>query len=257
MSKAKDIWQGYAVKDAYFAVSTFDKFRSSNIDDAAKAEFFESGRVHVDELWNEFERSSNTELSPKRVLDYGCGVGRILLPMARKCEQATGVDISSAMLDETRRNAQAMRVEGVRLQTADEFFAADADTYDLVHSYIVLQHIDPAIGYQIIDKMLERLEPGGFGMLHVTFTDPSSAFQRFRFKVYRDVPGVHRLMNLVRGIKERLMPMYEYDRDRVLATLREQGCEIATVKETDHGFLGGMIFFRKKANEAAAERSKN
>lgn len=248
MSKAKDIWEDYGVNDAYFAVSTFDKFRSSNIDDKARAEFFDSGHIHVDEIWGELERSFDTQVHSKRAVDYGCGVGRILLPMAGRCEQATGVDISSAMLDETRRNADAMGVDGVRLQTVDEFCAADDDTYDLVHSYIVLQHINPAIGYRIIRTLLERLEPGGFGMLHVTFTDPSSAFQRLRFKIYRDVPGIHRLMNMVRGIKERLMPMYEYDRDRVLELLAVHGCEVSSIKDTDHGFMGGMIFFRKRAD---------
>jgi 2-polyprenyl-3-methyl-5-hydroxy-6-metoxy-1,4-benzoquinol methylase len=245
MSKHKDIWEDYAVNDAYFAVSTFDKFRSSNIDEDAKAEFFETGRVHLDEVWNELRRAYGTEIRPKRALDYGCGVGRLLLPMANKSETVVGVDISSAMLDETRRNAEALKLDNVNLQTADEFLADDNCTYDLVHSYIVLQHVDPAIGYQIINKLLERLEPGGFGMLHMTFKDPSSAFQQYRFKIYRDVPGVHRLMNLVRGIKERLMPMYEYDRERVLTLLADHECEVSAIKETDHGFLGGMIFFKK------------
>ena len=84
--------------------------------------------------------------------------------------------------------------------------------------------------------------------LHVTFKDPSSSFQRLRFKIYRDVPGIHRFMNIVRGIKERLMPMYEYDRERLMAMLSEHGCEVSSIKETDHGYLGGMIFFRKAAD---------
>ncbi|MEO7538436.1 MAG: methyltransferase domain-containing protein [Pyrinomonadaceae bacterium] len=248
MSKAKDIWEDYAANDAYFAVSTFDKFRSSNIDDVAKAEFFETGHQHVDEVWSELETAFGVELRPKRAIDYGCGVGRILLPLAKKCDLATGVDISSAMLKETRCNAAAMATENIRLQSAEEFFAADADTYDLVHSYIVLQHIDPSIGYRIIGKMLTRLVPGGFGMLHVTFKDPSSSFQRFRFKIYRDVPCIHRFMNIVRGIKERLMPMYEYDRERVMDILGQHSCEMKYVRETDHGFLGAMMFFRKATN---------
>ena len=245
MSKHKDIWEEYGVNDAYFAVSTFDKFRSSNIDESAKAEFFDTGRVHIDEVWTELESAFGNQIHTKRAIDYGCGVGRLLLPMAAKSDSVTGVDISSAMLDETRRNAEAMGRSNVTLQTADEFMVADEDTYDLVHSYIVLQHISPVLGYQIIDKLVRRLEPGGFGMLHVTFKDPSSSFQQFRFKIYRDVPGVHRLMNLVRGIKERLMPMYEYDREKVLAILSDHGCEVSAIRDTDHGFLGGMIFFRK------------
>jgi 2-polyprenyl-3-methyl-5-hydroxy-6-metoxy-1,4-benzoquinol methylase len=250
MSKHKDIWEDYAVNDAYFAVSTFDKFRSKNIDEKAKAEFFDSGRVHVDEIWSELENAFDTKIYPKRAIDYGCGVGRILLPMAERCEKVTGVDISPSMMAETMRNAEAKGLQNVQVQSADEFMMTDSDTYDFLHSYIVLQHIDPSIGYAIIRKLVERLAPEGFGMLHVTFKDPASSFQRFRFKIYRDVPGVHRMMNLVRGIKERLMPMYEYDRAKIMQILDENGCEVNKIAKTDHGFLGGMIFFRKGADSS-------
>jgi hypothetical protein len=151
------------------------------------------------------------------------------------------------MIAETLRNAEAKNLQNVMVQSADDFMTADSDSYDLVHSYIVLQHINPAVGYTIIRKLVERLEPGGVGMLHVTLKDPSSSFQKFRFKIYRDVPGIHRLMNMVRGIKERLMPMYEYDRKKVVQILIESDCEVNKVVETDHGFLGCMFYFRKEA----------
>jgi len=248
MSKTKDIWEDYAETEAYFAVSTHDKFRSSNIDDDAKAEFFESGQQHIDEIWADLERNFNIEIKPTIALDYGCGVGRLALPLAERCANVIGVDISATMLMETKRNAEERGFKNIRVQNADEFWDAEADTYDFVHSYIVLQHIKPVIGYQIVEKIVGRLKNGGCGMLHFTFADGSSAFRRLRFRIYRDVPGVHGFLNWIRGKRERLMPMYEYDRERVLQILHKSGCCEMFFRETVHGFLGAMIFFRKSSD---------
>jgi 2-polyprenyl-3-methyl-5-hydroxy-6-metoxy-1,4-benzoquinol methylase len=249
MSNGKETWEDFGATDAYYAVATYEKFRSSKIDAAAKAEFFATGREHLDEVWLEFERLFGEVERPHRALDYGCGVGRILLPMAERCGSVVGVDISTAMLAEARKNADEGSIANVELQEAAEFIAADGDRYDLVHTYIVMQHIEPQIGYEIIRKLVERLVPGGLGMIHVTFRDSSPPFTRLRFRIYRDVPGVHKLLNKLRGRTERFMPMYEYDRNKVLEILKTNGCEPAFEKPTDHGFAGAMFFFRKQVSD--------
>jgi SAM-dependent methyltransferase len=246
MGRAKETWEDLAANDAYFAVSTFDKFRSANIDAAAKEDFFQSGRDHVERIWNEIENGFQLKLKPRRALDYGCGVGRVLLALAEKCETVVGVDISPTMLDKTRKNCKDSGITNFELQDATNFAAADAETYDLVHSYIVLQHIDPKIGNDLMRKMIERLEPGGVGMLHVTYFDPSPLGQRLRFRIYRDVPMVHMVLNLIRGKKEPVMPMYEYDLGLIFRMLRENGCNSSFVRFSDHGWFGESIFFRKE-----------
>lgn len=245
MDRAKQIWEDLAKDDAYFAVSTHDKFRGSNIDAAAKKEFFESGVRHLDEIWGVFEREFGAKLRPKSALDYGCGVGRILLPLAKKCESVTGVDISPTMLDEARLNLDAKRIDNTSLMSADDFMASDAQRFDFVHSYIVLQHIAPDVGYHIIRTMLERLGAGGFGMIHVTYANTATGFRRLRSWLYRDFPAIHVWLNRLRGRTESPMPMYEYDRDRIISILQENGCSQMSVRATDHGFLGELIYFAK------------
>lgn len=245
MSRAKDTWEDLAVNDAYFAVATFDKFRASNLDAEAKEDFFQSGRDHVELIWNEIESGFGVDLKPRRALDYGCGVGRILIPLAERCEAVIGVDISPTMLEEARKNCAERNVTNAELQTADDFAVAETETYDLVHSYIVLQHIDPKIGNDLIRKMIERLEPGGVGMLHVTYFDPSPIGRKLRFRIYRDVPFVHKILNVIRGKKEPLMPMYEYDLGLIYKMLRENECGTNFVRFSDHGWFGELIFFRK------------
>src|SRR5258708_1245707 len=116
MDRAKQIWENLGQNDPYFAVSTFDDFRRGRLDDAAKEKFFQSGREHVGWLWSEIERGFGISFSPGRSLDYGCGVGRVLIPLAEKSRSVVGVDISQAMLEEARKNCSEHDVANAEFQ---------------------------------------------------------------------------------------------------------------------------------------------
>ena len=245
MDRAKQIWEDLGEKDAYFAVAAYEEFREGNLDDEAKEKFFQTGKDHVEELWREIERNFEITFTPGRSLDYGCGVGRVLMPLTEKSDSVVGVDISRAMLNEAGKNCSERDLQNVELRDSAEFMNAESEKYDFVHSFIVLQHIAPKLGNEIIRKMAERLTTGGVGMVHVTFFDKTPTFRGFRAKVYRDVPFVHRFISVIRGKDGRFMPMHEYDLNAVFQILNENGCNDLFVRFSDHGFLGVMIFFRK------------
>lgn len=245
MSKNKAVWEKLGETDPYFAVATHDEFRQANIDADARASFFESGKEHLEEVWAVLEDTAGTDVKPKLAVDYGCGVGRILLPLAERCKQVVGVDISGPMLEEAQRNAAAAGLTNVTLQTSDEF-AADRTSCDFVHSFIVIQHIPPRIGYEIVSRLVERLAPGGYGMIHVVYKDKAGVFRRLRSRLYRDLPGFYRLASILRRRDTPLMPMYEYDLDRARTIFGANSCEILREVETDHGFLGKMLYIRKE-----------
>lgn len=56
---------------------------------------------------------------PALVLDIGCGSGRLALPLAARGHLVTGVDASSTMLEEARRQAQA---QGMQMTFVDADF---------------------------------------------------------------------------------------------------------------------------------------
>lgn len=245
MDDRKQLWEEIGTSEAYWAVATHDKFRAENLNSELKEDFLESGREHIEEVWQTFRELLSRYLRPERAIDYGCGVGRLVIPLAKHSEQAIGVDISSAMLMEAKQNAEAAGCSNIELQTVDEFICDEAAEYDLVHTYIVLQHIDPAIGYSVIERLLERLKGGGYAMIHTTFKDTSPFFGRMRARVYRDVPGVHRALNLIRGRHVPFVPVYTYDIERVRKIFAEYRCETLLEKDTDHSLLGKMFFLRK------------
>ncbi|HSI87441.1 MAG TPA: class I SAM-dependent methyltransferase [Pyrinomonadaceae bacterium] len=245
MEKGKKIWDSVGATDPYFAVYSVEKYLDSNLNENAKEDFFSSGLEYVEKLWVDLERIFGFEPRPKRVLDFGCGVGRLLFALARRSERAVGVDISESMLTEARGRIAERGIENVELMETSAFLRS-SKTFDLIHSFIVLQHIDPDEGMAIIKRSVEMLEDGGIGMLHVTFHDPSSRMQRIKSKIDANLgplrPVAHKLRG---GTPVPWLPMNVYDMNAVLELLRSLGCYNVSIKFTDHGMIGAMIFLQK------------
>ncbi len=245
MEKGKKIWDSLGATDPYFAVYSVEKYLDSNLNEDAKDDFFSSGFEYVEKLWADFERIFGYEPQPKRVLDFGCGVGRLLFALADRAEHAIGVDISESMLQEARSRIEERGIENVELMETPSFMRS-SQTFDLIHSFIVLQHIDPYEGMKIIKGCVDMLEDGGLGMLHVTFHDPSSRMQRIKSKIDANLGPLRPVAHKLRGRTPKpWMPMNIYDLNAVLELLRSQGCYNVSIKFTDHGMIGAMIFLQK------------
>ena len=99
----------------------------------------------------------------QRVLDIGCGRGAALWPLAQAVGplgEVTGIDLSSAMVEATRGDAQARGLSNVELHVMD---AAAPDlprhSYDVIASSLVLFFLpDPAAA---LGAWHALLAPGG------------------------------------------------------------------------------------------------
>lgn len=100
------------------------------------------------------------------------------------------------MLAEARRNCSERGLDNTEFVTTDEFLASTGLRFDLVHSLIVFQHIEPRTGLEIVEKMLTSLTNNGIGVLHFTYAGSSAAF-----RVYRDHPLVYKLRNAVKAVR--------------------------------------------------------
>ena len=241
-------WQAWAERDPYFGVLTEERYRSRSLTAESLEEFFRSGRQHVQQTLEDCARHCGA-LCLRHCLDFGCGVGRLLLPLAGLAEVCVGVDIAPAMLAEAARNCERYHCHNVRLaRTLEELPAQERFTF--IHSHIVLQHLEPQRGLGLIRALLERLESGGVAALHVTYAHSK---HRRNLGVR---PWVSRLNLLVRRPLTRLrrritrrdppMQMNVYDMNRVLFLAHEAGVRQAGLKFTDHaGHLGVVLFLRR------------
>lgn len=240
-------WRPFGKSDPYYGVLSHEKFRSHRMDDAMRTEFFASGQEHVDDVLQTIRQHVVPGFEPQRVLDFGSGVGRLVIPFARAATRAVGVDISPEMIAEARRNCVAAGLANVDFVLSDDRLSRVDGTYDLVHSYIVIQHIPPHRGERIFRELVGRVAPGGVGALHVTYARTAPAYRKLAHRLRRTIPFFNVLVNLVqrRPVMDPLIPMFEYDLHTLFLTLQNLGCDRVHVTLTDHGgHRGAMLIFR-------------
>lgn len=247
MDKIKKKWEYFGETNPYFAVSTFDKFKKENLDEVALEDFFESGERYVERIWREIENNFLPDFQPRRAIDFGCGVGRITLPLAKRCETVFGIDISENMLKEARQNSQKLDLNNAKFVKGDDDLSEVSGEFDFIHSFIVFQHIKPDLGEAIFKKFVEMLSKGGIGALHFTyFNSQSSLMQKIRARFYREFPWTHKLRNFLRGRNEHFIQMYFYNINRLLLILQENDCHKCQIRFSHHGAEGAVLFFQKR-----------
>ena len=231
--------------DPYYGVYSIDEFRGRELDDARRDRFFASGDEHVTSVRAALRGFLGPEFEPRAVLDYGCGVGRLLIPLAHGATRAVGVDVSPSMLAEARRNLDAAGLAGVELLTPVDLDKLTPE-FDLVHSAIVLQHMPVREGERTVASLARLLRPGGAGALQV----PTGARHRLRaFNAVMKLPGVSNVLNLVRGRPWSYphMQMNVYDLSRLAVILQSCGVETIHValEPPWGGYRSCTLYFRR------------
>ncbi len=111
-------------------------------------------------------------------LDLGCGWGPVALTLALRSPGATvwALDVNERALDLTRRNAEALGLDGVRATTADGI--PDDLRFDLIWSNPPIR-VGKAVLHELLRTWLPRLTPGGVAHLVVQRNLGSDSLQRW------------------------------------------------------------------------------
>src|SRR5580704_8517953 len=87
-------WEKWGQRDPYFGVLTDNRFRQKRLTADTKAEFFASGARDIDHVFQVCREHICPDFRPRSALDFGCGVGRLVIPLAALVEHVVGVDVS-------------------------------------------------------------------------------------------------------------------------------------------------------------------
>ncbi|MDQ3000444.1 MAG: class I SAM-dependent methyltransferase [Fibrobacterota bacterium] len=240
-------WEKFGKDDPYFGVLSDETFRKGKLDATALDLFFASGRDYVDSLFRSIEAFTGNGFRPDSALDFGCGVGRLVIPLAAKCGRVAGVDVSPSMLAEARENCVRMKVANADFHDSLAEAGAAAK-FDLVNSYIVFQHIPPDRGYGLFRELIGLLTPGGVGAVQVTFAIHTTRMKRAAGWLRRRFQPFNMLINLAKGkpFNAPFMQMNGYRLNDLLAAVQETGCEEVRLSLTSHqGHSGAVLMFRK------------
>lgn len=232
-------WERLGAEDPYYAVLTEPKYHGT-LGPAALGAFFASGEADVAMLLDAVHDAGGAERF-ETALDFGCGVGRLTIPLARRVTQVIGVDVAASMLDLARKHASASDVSNATFLDIDRMLAEIApSSVDLLTSYIVFQHIPVRKGEALLEHLLTLLRPGGAFALHFTFRRSGGRFKRMLRRLRASLPLLHTLIQLVK--RERRLPYMEmnaYDERRLAAIFAKHGCSPTVRRETSHGEIDG------------------
>lgn len=107
------------------------------------------------------------DLSGKKVLEYGCGLGKNTMLLAKSGADVTTFDLSPKSVEYTKKRAEANGVSD-RVEAhvaAAEDLPFPSDSFDIVFGQAILHHIDTAVG---APELFRVVKPGG----KVAFTEP-------------------------------------------------------------------------------------
>ena len=162
-----------------------------------------------------------------RVLDFGCGVGRLSAALATRFGQVDGVDVSSKMIAAARASVPLANATFHENRAGDlSLFAGGS--FDFVLSLIVLQHIPPPHGLRYVSEFARVLRQGGVACFQFP-TAPKRWLSRRRLKthvrrVLFRVPGARSVWRAVRG--ELPIEMYGLSARAVTDALARGGVEV-------------------------------
>jgi SAM-dependent methyltransferase len=243
------VWERYGAENPYFGVLTDERFRGKVLPDAVFREFFASGEADIERALSSIERHF-FPLQRGKALDFGCGVGRLAIPLAARFSSVVGVDISPSMLQEAQKSARRMQIENLRLCQNLSEIAEERGTFSFVNTYIVLQHVGPKSGLGYISELIGFLGGGGCGALHMTY-----AREKYRSHLGA-IPLLSRAVQMIRRPfsslhrevtrREPAMQMNPYPLNQVLYLLQTAGVTEFHSEFTNHGgHLGLVLYFTK------------
>lgn len=97
-----------------------------------------------------------------KVLDLGCGIGRMTAPLAKHFKEVVGVDVADEMIKDAQRLHS--KIDNLTFLVNDGSSLADLQdgNFDLVLSYSVLPHLPLSVCEQYFKEVNRILKPGGW-----------------------------------------------------------------------------------------------
>ena len=122
-------------------------------------DFFKTGQEDIRELTR---HPQFKDVDTTKVLDFGCGIGRLSFALAPLFKNVTGTDVSQVMIDKANdwkvkkeiKNVDFIKCHGANLNVFQN------NTFSFIYSNIVLQHIENPLRGEMRKELVRVLKPG-------------------------------------------------------------------------------------------------
>ena len=257
MDSPDNHWQQWGQDDPYYGVLTQPQFSKTNLNAESRKEFFATGELHVSHVFQMIHSRIRPDFAPERILDFGCGPARLVIPFCRRARCVVGVDVSRPMLEEARKNCEIHGIGSAQFLHSDQLTSLPPSSFDLVHTFIVLQHIPIRRGETFFRNLVDLIADGGIGAIHLTYSHNGSAVRHW-LSVVRSYSGLlNGILNVIRRqpYHRPTMMMNHYSLNRVFDVLLRAGCSRLSIEFSSDasGCNGVMLYFQKTPSPLLAQ----
>lgn len=205
------VFQLLSQTEPFFTVCSSAKYRVKQMRNEDELRFWRGGRDFVEHMLHTVGIQSFNS-----VLDYGCGIGRLLRSMVPHATHSHGVDISPALLERA-----AVECPAATLHHYDQWLTSPPQV-EFCYSAIVFQHIPEPQGLMILENLLHHTEKAC--ALHIVVGDRRHWSWRLLFRL-SFAPVFAGLSNWLRrrSWSEPRIPMFCWDIEKVKAVFERCG----------------------------------
>ena len=164
--KIKEAWSHLGATQPHFSVLTDTQFLPENLDKNLD-KFWASGETEAVEIEKMLVRHNFDSLSTKTCVEFGCGVGRVTMGLARRFNQVDAYDISQGHLFHAEQHSKELKLSNCRFNLCSDNILDPLKMCDFFYSRIVFQHNPPPVIYHLIRNALRALNPGGIAIFQV------------------------------------------------------------------------------------------
>ena len=214
-AKIKTAWEHLGDEKAHYSVLSNDDFLPDKLDGSIDT-FWGSGNTEAAQAVRALDLYGSTQLEKKVCVEYGCGVGRVTVSLAKSFKFVHAYDISRNHLDLARARANEVGATNIAFHECANDFRVAMEPCDFFYSVIVLQHNPPPVIAELIRIALTALKPGGIAMFQV----PTHIIG-YQFSLKRWLATDHALD----------MQMHCLPQEAILQIISATGCRLLGLRE--------------------------
>lgn len=208
LEKTRIEWEILGQNEPHWSVLTDPKFKQKSIVKNI-SEFEVTGYESTKKMQHLLEKVGCLNFKDMSVLELGCGLGRVTIPLSNVFGRVYAVDISKFHLEYLERKVKKLgisTIETLLLQDIGDF--ERLKDFDVFYSVITLQHNPPPIQKILLEKILQKIKKRGYFVFQIPTYQKDYTFKIDRYRELKHS-----------GMEMHCLPMQE-----VFSILAENSC---------------------------------
>ena len=198
LEKTRNEWEILGESEPHWSVLTDPRFKQGSISKNI-FEFEKSGFDSATKVQLLLEKIGCQNFKDMNVFELGCGLGRVSIPLSNSFGKVYAVDISKYHLEYLEKKIKELRITTIQTMLLRRIEDLDnLKNIDLFYSIITLQHNPPPIQKILLEKILQKINKGGYFIFQIPTYQKNYTF---KIDEYREL--IHR------GMEMHCLPMQE------------------------------------------------